>query len=238
MTQVPHYLIIGNGRVARHFQCYFTLLNIPFSVWHRRLSISQLELAIKTSTHALILINDSAIEEFAQLFLLKTKLTLIHFSGSLSSDIVIGAHPLMSFTETMYELERYQTIPFTLDDDAPPFENLFPDLINPHVRLAKIHKAKYHALCVLSTYSSLLWQKVLSNFENEYGFPPSIAHPYLMQQTKNLIMDYKSAFTGPLVRDDIETINKHLVALQSDCFKDVYTQFVNVYQQLQKEQLS
>ncbi|HRE32648.1 MAG TPA: DUF2520 domain-containing protein [Candidatus Berkiella sp.] len=69
MRQVPftHYLVIGNGRMARHFCHYLSLLNLPFQTWNRRqydeLSLQQ---ALLTASHVVVLINDAAIESFAQ----------------------------------------------------------------------------------------------------------------------------------------------------------------------------
>src|SRR5580692_11700670 len=99
MRQVPQYLVIGNGRLARHFLHYFSLQNIQSFHWHRALSQELLTTLAREATHVLILISDNAIEEFIQAHLLSTRAKLIHCSGSLVTDKAIGAHPLMCFTE-------------------------------------------------------------------------------------------------------------------------------------------
>ncbi len=33
MRQVPNYLIIGSGRIARHFSYYLQLLQLPYRQW-------------------------------------------------------------------------------------------------------------------------------------------------------------------------------------------------------------
>lgn len=236
MRQVPHYLIIGNGRVAKHFLHYFSLLKLPVSNWHRTQSAKTLTEKIKQASHILLLISDQAIEKFIAQFLQNPKVFLIHFSGSLLTTKAYSAHPLMTFGDQLYELEHYQNIPFILEEQAPSFKKLLPGLANKHFILPQKFKAKYHALCVLSgNFSCLLWQKLFSSLEKEFKFPPSIAFPYLLQQTKNLFLNYKNALTGPLVRNDNITLKKNLAALSNDPFQDIYKNFINTYQKLKKE---
>jgi len=233
MRQVPAYLLIGNGRVSRHFQHYFSLLQIPCEVWQREQPVNKLQEYIQQATHILILISDKAIEPFIQAHLQTSKALHIHFSGSLISDKAYGTHPLMTFSSELYSLEQYQAIPFIVDHDAPDFKTLLPGLANTHVRLNKSLKAKYHALCVLSgNFSCLLWQKLFTSFSEELHLPPAIAHPYLLQQTKNLLSNPVEALTGPLLRDDQQTIQKNLNALANDPFQAVYQSFVSCYQHM------
>lgn len=230
MRQVPHYLIIGDGRISRHFQCYFSQLGLSYSVWHRSLSLKQLQQKFKCATHVVILISDKAIEDFIQQNLLKSTCILIHFSGSVTTPHAFGAHPLMTFNHDEYDLSLYQSIPFIIDHNAPDFSELLPGLSNPHVRLHTSQKEKYHALCVLSgNFSCLLWQKLFSSFESELNIPAEMAQLYLIQQTKNLLSHWPSALTGPLVRKDQETIKNNLNALKNDPFHVVYQSFITCY---------
>jgi len=150
MRQVPTYLFIGNGRISRHFQHYFDQLGLIYFVWQRSDGIESLPRLLVQTTHVLVLINDSAIEAFITTTLKQSAQIHIHFSGSLATDLAYGAHPLMTFSHDLYEIEKYREIPFVLDEDAPAFSELLPGLPNAHYRLSKQQKAKYHALCVLS----------------------------------------------------------------------------------------
>jgi len=236
MRQVPHYLIIGNGRVARHFQHYFSLLQLSYTNWHRQQPITKLEDAIKSASHILLLISDHSIDNFITRYLNHTESRLIHFSGSLTTTLAYGTHPLMTFGENLYALEQYQTIPFVIDDDAPDFVELFPQLPNQSVRLVKALKAKYHALCVLSgNFSCMLWQKLFNSLQEEFNLSAEIAYPYLLQQTQNILNNPKTALTGPLVRNDVKTIAKNLAALDADPFQQVYQSFVECYLKLHEE---
>lgn len=228
MRQVPEYLIIGHGRVARHFLHYFSLLNIPAAHWHRGLPPS----ALQDAARILVLVSDGAIESVIDAHLQGREGVKIHFSGALTTPKAFGAHPLMTFGPDLYTLEKYRGIPFITDDDAPPFAELLPGLPNPHARLSPALKAKYHAMCVMSgNFTCILWQKMFATMQNEFGIAPELAHPYLRQQTENLASDYKSALTGPLARGDAVTIRKNIAALEGDAFQNVYKSFVKVYEE-------
>lgn len=227
MRQVPRYLLIGNGRVGRHFQHYFSLLSIPFLTWQRSEPVVQLQRKLHKSSHVLILIADDAIEQFIGSHLQDISAIRLHFSGSLVTDAAYGIHPLMSFSQHLYTLEHYQAIPFVIDHDAPAFDILLPGLPNQHVRLHKILKPKYHALCVMSgNFSCLLWQKLFFGLENEFHLPMTIAQPYFKQHMKNLLEHPHTALTGPLARGDIATIEKNIAALEDDPFQKIYQSFV------------
>jgi predicted short-subunit dehydrogenase-like oxidoreductase (DUF2520 family) len=234
MRQVPDYLIIGNGRLARHLLHYFSLIGIErVGQWHRgqRADGPAGDLAARAqkATHILLAVSDGAIDALAD-ELKNTAALKIHFSGSLVTDKAYGAHPLMTFGRQMYELEKYKQIPFVLDDDAPGFAALLPGLDNPHHRLPKKDKARYHALCVMAgNFSCLLWQKLFDGLADDFGLPPETAQMYLQQQTENLLADYTTALTGPLARGDRETIARNLQALEGDVFEGVYQSFVKAY---------
>lgn len=235
MRQVPHYLLIGNGHVARHFQHYFSLLSLSFDTWNRAESLNLLQERLQQASHILLLINDDVINDFFVRHLKHTTALSIHFSGSLISDEIHGAHPLLSFGTTFYTLEKYQSVPFIIDHDAPDFAHLLPGLSNQHVRLHKSKKSKYHALCVMSgNFSCMLWQKFFASLEHEFNIPHAMGFPYLFQQTQNLFTQYETALTGPLVRQDVHTIEKNLQSLAEDHFQDIYKSFVACYQSVKE----
>lgn len=223
MRQVPGYLFIGNGRLSRHLQFYFQSLQIPFKVWTR----SNAPLPLQDVTHVLLAINDDAIVPFLLEHPELAALKKYHFSGSLSTELAWGCHPLMTFTQELYPIESYREIHFVLDQDAPEF---LPGLPNPHHRLSTDLKARYHAECVLSgNFTSMLWSHFFQVMEMQLGLPREAALPYLKQITSNL-QGLSNPLTGPLVRGDQNTINRNLQALEGDPFQGVYTSFVEAYQ--------
>lgn len=234
--QVPAYLLIGNGRAQRHMACYFDYLGISYTHWHRGMAEETLASLAAEATHILILIRDDAIADFAQFHLSGVAALKIHFSGVLVVDGIHGVHPLMTFGPDLYTREKYISIPFVAEDDAPEFSALLPGLPNPSARIKKADKAKYHALCAMAgNFSCLLWQKLMDSFASDFGLPPDTANAYLRQQTENLLHDYKTALTGPLARGDRVTVQKHLAALKGDPFAEVYQSFITAYEGIREK---
>ncbi|CAN0340711.1 unnamed protein product [Phaeothamnion confervicola] len=220
------YLFLGNGQLSRHLQAYFRLLQLPFRVWTRS-SEHPLAEALKGSTHVLLAITDSALVPFLETHDLGSA-TPVHFSGSISTPLAWGAHPLMTFAGLPYTLDVYRQVPFVLDEDAPPFEQLLPGLDNPHHRLAAEKKPLYHAMCVLSgNFTTLLWQSMFAELQR-LGLPAAAALPYLRQTAANL-ESASSPLSGPLVRGDQGTIQNNLQALEGSPLQAIYASFVEAF---------
>jgi predicted short-subunit dehydrogenase-like oxidoreductase (DUF2520 family) len=221
-------LIIGSGRLARHFREYYRLLEQPCLSWSRNSSESLEELAAQC-THAFILISDSAIEEFIEDNACLSDLTLVHCSGALFTTRAIGLHPLMTFADELYSLEDYQRIPFVIDRHELSLKILAPFFKNPYFPLSPDKKSLYHSLCVASgNFTSILWKHVFEQFEDQLGLPREILNPYLDQIVKNLKLDHKSAVTGPIQRKDLNTINKNIEALPSPEMQQIYRDFARL----------
>src|SRR3989338_6803433 len=171
MRQVP-YLLIGNGRMAKHFSHYLHLSKIPHFCWHRHSPIALTELVAQTR-YILLLISDDVIASFvashSNLFIGKQ---LIHFSGAYYDPTILGLHPPMSFVENLYELECYQKIPFFIDQAAIHFTDIFPTLKNPSYYVPPEKKAFYHSLCVLANnFTTILWDKFFREMQQQFNAP-------------------------------------------------------------------
>ena len=233
MKQSIPYLIAGKGKLASHFKYYLQLLDIPVLQWHRNSEVSFTELAIQ-SEKILVLISDGQIEKFIiDNSHIKNKIW-IHCSGSLNTDLAFSAHPLMTFSDQLYDLDTYKKIPFILSNKHPDFSGLFPELPNPAYVIRAEQKAYYHAWCsIAGNFTSILWSKFFNRLESKFNIPVQAAHPYLKAITDNLI-NIDNPLTGPLARDDQETIDKHMNALKDDNIKLVYEAFTDFYYQEKK----
>ena len=236
MKSKQKYTIIGNGRLAKHLNYYFLLMNIEFFHWYKELNPNLLSEFLNNEHIVLLAISDSAIESFiesnSELF--KSK-TIVHFSGALVTDKAIGCHPLMTFSEELYDLEMYKTILFCLDDSSLKFSSLFPNLPNPHIMIPCKLKPYYHTLCVLANnFTCILWQKFYDEMINEFGAESKNLDVFFKRTTSNILNNYKTCLTGPLVRNDSETIKKNINSLSMDPFKDVYLSFVKAYEKQNK----
>lgn len=223
------YGLIGSGQVALHLAHYLDLLDIPFVTWSRR-SNRLLSQVLKHCSHVLILIKDSAIEPFIiQNKQLLASKALIHCSGSLSTSLAIGAHPLMTFSKQLYDEKTYRKIHFVVDSQEHSFESILPYLPNDHSIISPSQKAKYHALCVMSgNFSSMLWQVFFAQLEENFKISKSHALIYLQQTFKNITV-LEDGLTGPLQRGDKETIELNLKALESNQpLYDTYKAFIKL----------
>jgi 2-dehydropantoate 2-reductase len=226
------YLIIGAGRVSRHFQFYLESLSIPFLCWNRREDPEHLKTLLSNVSHVLLLISDSEIENFYSRHPELHDKICVHFSGALVSKAIFGAHPLMTFSDHLYDLEVYQQLPFVIEKGRASMADILPGFPNPSVAIEPQLKDLYHALCSMGgNFTVLLWEKIFNDFEKKLDLPKQILLPYLLQTTENLALSPmgKSVLTGPLVRGDRATVDRHLQALSSDSFEKVYRAFVAAY---------
>lgn len=223
------YLIIGDGRVARHISHYFNLIGVPHLNWHRKLSAPLSDFAMQTDK-ALILITDAQIANFVKSQPSLANKTCIHFSGALRLDNVLGLHPLMPFASEMFDLETYKQIPFINEKGTPGLRELMPELSNPQFEIEPEKKSLYHAMCAVGcNFPVLLWQSVLKSFENELHLPKEVLKPCLDQILKNTFQNCENALTGPLSRGDTGTLIKHLDALSGRPEQNIYYAFLNYY---------
>lgn len=233
MRQVPHYAIIGNGRMAKHIRHYFDFLKLNYHSWSRNNNDhNELHDVLSSSSHALLLINDDAIDNFI-LTHIKNRyphLLITHFSGCLISNFAYSAHPLQTFTEELYSFEDYKKIPFMVDDNAPSFSELLPGLNNPNYKIKKEEKAYYHALCVLANnFSTLLWHKFQTEMQNRFQVDPFDLAPYLKQTFKNIQNNSSQALTGPIQRKDTKTLMINLNALKDDEYYEIFKAFIDQF---------
>lgn len=241
MRQVPElsdkysYLIVGNGRLSKHFQHYFQLKNISFQVWTRNTNHS-LQSFEKNAERILILIKDDAIQNFlgnnSDTFS-KSKI-LIHCSGMFSTPLAESAHPLMTFTDDLYSLEKYESIAFITEKGRKSFNEIFPELTNPSYAIESSEKTLYHAYCVLSgNFTTIMWQFFFDYLKSN-NIPSSVAFPYLIATTENLMKSFQP-LSGPLIRNDSNTIFSHLEALENNPLRNLYISFLEAYDHMKQE---
>ncbi len=219
------YLLIGAGRLSRHLGHYFDLESIAWRRWERS-NGSPLRDAIAGVGAILLLISDDAIEDFLQDNARPGDPAWVHCSGSLVTALAGGIHPLMTFSDELYDHQVYRQIPFICERGRTPFRRLFPQLANPSFEIDPGDKPLYHALSAMAgNFTTLLWGKAFADFEQRLDLPRDVLYPYLDRVADNL-KHSASPLTGPLNRGDRRTVESHLAALAGDGFDDVYRAFV------------
>ncbi|WP_413289810.1 DUF2520 domain-containing protein [Bdellovibrio sp. HCB337] len=219
------YLIVGAGKVAKHLNHYFRLLELSPLNWDRSQDPHLLKTKVAEASHVLLAISDTAIENFYKKNLAGLDKTVVHFSGALNIKDVIAAHPLMSFGPELYDFETYLKIHFVLTGTDSLLEAL-PGLPNNFSVLPAEKKALYHAMCVVGgNFPVILWQKMFAEFE-KMGVSHEAARVYLETVLQNTLRNPQTALTGPLARGDKHTILKNLESLDGDQFQKLYFSFV------------
>lgn len=237
MGQVPNknskskYLIVGGGKLARHFLHYFNLVGIHYLSCTRK-NLSEFVKLSENVDRILLLIRNDEIESFIKEH--KNKIASqkiwIHCSGVLSIDEAESAHPLASFSNVLFDKQFYSTIPFITEKGRKNFRELFPQLHNPSFEINKGQKEIYHAWCSMAgNFTTILWQNFFSFLQKDLHLQLNVAYPFLFTISQNLI-HANDPLTGPLKRGDSETIELHLRLLKDSPMEDVYKSFVKLYE--------
>jgi hypothetical protein len=239
MGQVPKFLIVGNGRLARHLVHYFALERLSFVQWARSTSLST-DFSTEQISHVLLGLSDQAIEPFCEQYQKQLQgRTVVHFSGALNTPFAIGAHPLMTFSHDLYEPEIYRKMSFVCEKDLA---ELLPGIKNTFYLIKPEDKALYHAWCVMSgNFTTILWEAFAHRLEDRLQISAQALLPYLSQIHSNLQRSLAqksgSVLTGPLVRGDLQTIKKNIDSLKAegDAFGKIYEAFVEAWPHLCQE---
>jgi hypothetical protein len=207
-------LLIGRGRLARHLKQL--LAPYPFSVWNRDQSFEDLQKKLKEHQIVYLCISDAALEEFFETHLLPFKNTkVVHFSGSLAHPHMLGAHPLMTFGRDLREAHFYQSIYWGLEPSVKPAD-LFPFPIENFFHIQSEHKAAYHALVTLSGNGAcLLYLEALKRL-SQLGVPATAFQNFFTVALQNITQGNERALTGPVIRNDLNTLQKNQQALESE----------------------
>jgi hypothetical protein len=236
-----HPLLIGSGKLSRHLKHYFDLLKVESDHWTKPRELNDPTLAplIRSASHIFLLVSDQALSmvyETVQTLLTNQKANglILHSSAATSIPGAITLHPLMTFGPELYSLEVYQSIPLTLfKEETSDFESellpLFQILKNPVQTLDTADRARYHVSCVMmANYPQILWEAALSVSKNAH-LPRSSFAPILKQSLQNYLKLGEQALTGPLLRNDQNTLTKHLETLAGTPEADLYRAFVDYY---------
>lgn len=189
---------------------------------------SLLEIALKSDI-LFITTTDSEIKsvwENLKKLPIKNKI-ICHCSGALSSDIFEGrenlnvfgysVHPLFPIKDKYESYKSLKNALFTIEGDSEKL-NLVKSLFqktNKVKEICKEDKVKYHkGAVIVSNFVLALISMGIKDLE-ECGFNEKEAMDALYPLIKNNIENIKEngvyeALTGPIERDDLDTIRKHL----------------------------
>lgn len=156
---------------------------------------------------------------------------LVHTSGVHTSDIFkslkntnacYSMHPIYAFNDKYNSYKSLDNAYFTLEGDKRYIKSLM-DLFPDKVKLIdKDKKTLYHAGCVM--ISNLVCGLMYKSEElfKSLGLSFDMFKPLIMNNINN-ICDFGAlnALTGPVIRNDIKTVQNHLLSL-NDKEKELY----------------
>ena len=155
---------------------------------------------------------------------------VLHPSGARSSDElsalkkkgarVASAHPMMTFVRG--RRPQWRGVPFDIEGDEVAVKAAHEIAAalgaSPYV-LEKRHKTLYHAFGSFASPLVIALMSAMEQVAESAGVPPGEAkrmvRPLLMRTLDNYFKkDAARAFSGPLVRGDVQTVRKHLEELK------------------------
>jgi predicted short-subunit dehydrogenase-like oxidoreductase (DUF2520 family) len=156
---------------------------------------------------------------------------ICHFSGSLSSDVFSGIastgasgvsiHPMYPFSSKQQSYQQFHGAYLTIEGGEPALgvmKSFWEQLGHPVMTLASRDKIKYHAAAALASNAMLALMQTSLNLLEECGFSEEDAGKLLAPLVENNISAMlekgcREALTGPVERNDTDTVKKHLEVL-------------------------
>lgn len=176
---------------------------------------------------------------------------ICHFSGSLSSEIFSGrkerdvyacsAHPMFAFSSKFTCYEQLNHVFITMEGDKKALEQmnrLFELTKNPVCFITPEKKTLYHAAASMASNMMIgLYEQSLRMFE-ACGFGREEARELIKPLVSDNVNSFltktpQEALTGPIERNDIDTIKKHLAVL-SEQERKLYVNLGEILMELAK----
>lgn len=156
---------------------------------------------------------------------------ICHFSGSLSSHVFSGIrdagaygisiHPMYAFSDKFTSYENFHTAYLTMEGDeraVAVMKPLFEGLGHRVMTIRAEDKMKYHAAAAMASNEMLGLMQASLDIMEQCGFDQTDAMTMLTPLVQGnihsmLTKGCTSALTGPIERNDVSTVRKHLEAL-------------------------
>lgn len=162
-----------------------------------------------------------------------------HTSGALSSEVFsditgygsygYSIHPLFAVSNKHQSYKELSNSYFTIEGSPERLSDmkaLFESFGNPVCIISKEDKVKYHSAAAIASNLVAGLIGLSENLLKECGFDETSAHkalaPIIKGNISHIIDDgVVNALTGPIERNDLETVRKHLAVLK-DNDREIY----------------
>lgn len=165
---------------------------------------------------------------------------ICHFSGSLSSNVFSGIedaghfglsiHPVYAFSDKFTSYKNFHTSYLTMEGSSTALsmmKPLFEGLGHKVMTIRAGDKMKYHAAAAMASNEMLGLMQASLDLLAECGFGRQDAMEMLAPLVRGNIdamleKGCAPALTGPIERNDIQTVRKHLEALADSEAEGIY----------------
>lgn len=193
-----------------------------------------LDFTDSTSQIFVLAVPDDAIQDVAQKIVLPEQSIMVHTSGSKSLEVLEYSsaaatgvfYPLQTFSKSK-KLD-FENIPFLLESgnkEALKILNNLAKSLSKNLQVVSTAQRKQMHLaavfaCNFTNHMMSISDKIMSNAKLDF----SLLHPLIMETVeKALKYAPHSVQTGPAMRGDLETLDKHMEMLESDeNVKEIY----------------
>lgn len=243
--------IIGAGKVATHLAHGLKKHNVRIGeIYSRKLddarvlckhipkasAVDSLDFSSSSSALFLVAVKDSAIEEIAGKIQLPSVSHIAHTSGTTSIDLLAASgdkygifYPLQTFADD--HVVDFSEIPLLIDGNNQETKDMLMQLGNTlSSRVSLATDSERQRLHVAAVFASNFTNRMLAAAEEILkgtNLDLEVLKPLMIQTIDNVFKQGPDqALTGPAVRNDTSTINKHLDLLHS------YPQLQEIYKNL------
>jgi len=236
-------IILGAGNVAQHLytaflkeesvtiiQCY-NRKGIKIHKDQKKEDITNDLSFLKEADIYILAVSDDAIGSISSALLHTNKL-VVHTSGSVPMTTIKNHndrgvfYPLQTFSATK-EVD-FSSIPFCIEaerkEDVLLLKKLGQTLSKKIYEISSEQRNILHIAAVFVNNFTNHMFSVANDICSEHKVPFEILHPLIQETAKKIMyLNPEKAQTGPGIRKDTQTIERHLGILQKDSQKELYT---------------
>ena len=177
---------------------------------------------------------DAAISQIAASVQWHKGQSIVHCSGADSTAVLSparqlgaytgGFHPLQTFANTQQAIANLPGSTFAIEAEEPlltTLKEMAAALDCRWIELTAENKVVYHAAAVIASNYLVTLVKLADDLWETFGIPREQATQALLPLLKGTLNNIENvgipqALTGPIARGDIETVKKHIAALQKE----------------------
>lgn len=259
---------IGAGRVGTALGKYLSMHKLSISGYYSRRESSARESAeivgtryflevsdlIKESNLLFLTVSDHQIETVWNQIktIVPQEMVICHCSGVYSSQIfsenvfAYSIHPLCAISQKEDSWQLLKKSVFTIEGHAKYFDEIvqtFQGFGNIVCTISAKDKFKYHCAAVMASNQIIALLSMAESLLVECGFEQEIAQKMIGVLAEGNLENIKKqgfvqALTGPVERNDVETVRHHLQAIskkQADVYRILSRQLVEIAQQKNPE---